>query len=176
MPYEGFEELDEGVHRDLRGRLVAPWGRRVLLTVLGVIVIAALVNLFGQHAIDSSARGSSGALDVTAPKSLRAGDIYQVRFTLHAGAHALNHPTVLLDSGWFDGVTFNGAVPDPTQQTDVGGRVALEFDRLPANQHATVWLSFQVNPTTLGHRRTDAQLDDGATLVARVHRTLTIFP
>jgi hypothetical protein len=110
MPYEGFEELDEGVHRDLHGRLVAPWGRRVLLTVLGVIVIAALVNLFGQHAIDSSARGSSGALDVTAPKSLRAGDIYQV------------------------------------------------------------------NPTTLGHRRTDAQLADGATLVARVHRTLTIFP
>jgi hypothetical protein len=176
MPYEGFEELDEGVHRDLRGRFVAPWGRRVLLTVLTVLVIAALVNLFGQHATDSSARSSAGGLDVTAPSALRGGDIYQVRLTLRAGAHALAHPTVLLDSGWFDGMTFNGAVPDPMQQSDVGGRVAMQFDGVPAGQHSTVWLSFQANPTTVGHRKANAELDDGNTVIARVHRTLTIFP
>jgi hypothetical protein len=73
-------------------------------------------------------------------------------------------------------MTFNGAVPDPTQQTDVGGRVSMEFDRLGAGQQSTIWLSFQVNPTTIGHRRANAVLLDGQSVVARVHRTLTVFP
>jgi hypothetical protein len=176
MPYEGYEALDAEVHRDLKGRFVAPWGRRVLLTVCLAIVVLALLNTFGQRTTRSSGSSGAGSLLVTAPRTLRGGLVYQARFTLGSHGHALNHPTLLLDSGWFDGMTFNGAVPDPTQQSEVGGRVAMEFDRLPANQHATVWLSFQVNPTTIGTRDTDAELDDGQSLVARVHRTLTVVP
>jgi len=52
----------------------------------------------------------------------------------------------------------------------------MEFDRLPAGRRSTIWLSFQVNPTTIGHRNTDADLYDGGTVVAHVHRTLTVFP
>jgi hypothetical protein len=176
MPYEGYESLDAAVHRDLKGRFVAPWGRRVLLVACLAVVVLALLNTFGQRTTHSSGASGAGSLHVTAPRTLRGGLIYQARFTFQSAGHALNHPTLLLDSGWFDGITFNGAVPDPTQQSDVGGRVAMEFDRLPAHQHATVWLSFQVNPTTLGTRDTDAELDDGQSVVARVHRTLTIAP
>jgi Tfp pilus assembly protein PilX len=176
MPYEGFEELDEGVHRNLRGRGVEPWGRRVLLTVLTVLAVLALLNVFGQRDANSSARSSSGAVTVSAPRVLRAGLMYQARFSLRAGPHDLNHPTLLLDSGWFDGMTFNGAVPDPMQEMDVGGRVALQLDKLSAGQHSTVWLSFQVNPTTVGKRRADVELDDGQTVIARIHRTLTVLP
>jgi hypothetical protein len=39
-----------------------------------------------------------------------------------------------------------------------------------------VWLYFQVNPTNVGKRREDVELDDGATMITRVHRSLTIFP
>ena len=176
MPYEGYQGLDAAVHRDLQGRFKTPWGRRVLLTVCALFILAALLNLFGQRTSNSSASSAAGALRVTAPRTLRGGLIYQARFTFFAGPHALNHPTLLLDSGWFDGMTFNGAVPDPTQQTDVGDRVAMEFDRLPAGQHSTVWLSFQVNPTTLGNRHTDAELDDGQSVVARIHRTVRVVP
>jgi hypothetical protein len=176
MPYEGFEGLDAEVHRDMRGRFTEPWGRRVLLTVTTLVIVAALLNVFGQRTSDSSAQSDAGGLEVTAPRTLRGGLIYQARFTLRSGPHALNHPTLVLDSGWFDGMTFNGAVPDPMQQTSVGPRVAFEFDRLAANQHSTVWMSFQVNPTTLGRRKTDAELLDGATVVARVHRSLRVIP
>jgi hypothetical protein len=176
MPYEGYDALDAEVHRDLKGRFVAPWGRRVLLTVGVIVVVAALVNAFGQRTTDSTAQSAAGGLEVTAPRTLRGGLVYQARFTLRSGAHALNHPTLVLDSGWFDGMTFNGAVPDPMRQTDVGARVAFEFDQLEANQHSTVWMSFQVNPTTLGKRKTDTELLDGNTLVARIHRSLRVIP
>jgi hypothetical protein len=176
MPYEGYEGLDAEVHRDLKGRFVEPWGRRALLTACLAVIVLALLNVFGQHTSRGRAASGAGSLEVTAPSTLRGGLIYQARFTFRAHGHALNHPTLLLDSGWFDGMTFNGAVPDPSQQSDVGGRVAMEFDRLPANQHATVWLSFQVNPTTLGHREADAELDDGESVVARVHHALTVIP
>ncbi|HEX3835059.1 MAG TPA: hypothetical protein VHW04_23960 [Solirubrobacteraceae bacterium] len=39
-----------------------------------------------------------------------------------------------------------------------------------------VWLYFQVNPTNVGKRREDVELDNGAALITRVHRSLTIFP
>ena len=176
MPYEGYDALDAAVHRDLRGRYSAPWGRRVLLTGFALLIAAALLNLLGQHTTDSSASSGAGTLKVTAPSTVRGGLMYQARFTFISGDHALNHPTLLLDSGWFDGMTFNGAVPDPSQQIDVGGRVAMEFDRLAARQQSTVWLSFQANPTTVGRRDTDAELDDGQTVVARIHRTLRVLP
>jgi hypothetical protein len=39
-----------------------------------------------------------------------------------------------------------------------------------------VWLYFQVNPTNVGNRTEDVELDDGSTMIAHVHRSLTIFP
>jgi hypothetical protein len=176
MAYEGYDWLDAARHRDLAGRGKAPWGRRALLAVLTAVIVLALVNVFGQRTTNSSAHGTAGSLVVTAPGALRAGDLFQGRFTLTAGPHALNHPTLLLSSGWFDGMTFNGSVPDATQQSDVGSRVSLQFDSLPAGRHATIWLSFQANPTTAGRRRIDAELVDGATPVATVRRTIRVFP
>jgi hypothetical protein len=176
MTYEGYDELDPARHRDLAGRGKAPWGRRILLTALTAVIALALANVFGQHTTDSAAHGSAGSLVVTAPRALRAGDVFQGRFTLTAGAHALNHPALLLSSGWFDGMTFNGAVPDPSQQSDIGSKVSFQFDPLPAGQHATVWLSFQANPTTAGERRIDAELVDGGTPVATVRRSMRVFP
>jgi hypothetical protein len=35
---------------------------------------------------------------------------------------------------------------------------------------------FQFNPTNVGKRREDLELDNGATKITRIHRSLTIFP
>jgi hypothetical protein len=37
-------------------------------------------------------------------------------------------------------------------------------------------MSFQVNPTTFGHRDTSVQLLDGDEPILTAHRTLTIYP
>jgi hypothetical protein len=38
------------------------------------------------------------------------------------------------------------------------------------------WIEFQVNPTTVGHRRQNVELDDGGKQILTAHRTLTVYP
>ena len=52
----------------------------------------------------------------------------------------------------------------------------LSYGKLAAGQTLISWIYFQVNPTNVGKRREDVELDDGATPLAHVHRSLTIFP
>jgi hypothetical protein len=54
--------------------------------------------------------------------------------------------------------------------------VVLSYNKLAAGKTLIVWLYFQVNPTNVGKRREDVELDDGSTMITRVHRSLTIFP
>jgi hypothetical protein len=37
-------------------------------------------------------------------------------------------------------------------------------------------MSLQVNPTNVGRRSQNVELDDGETPILTVHRTITIFP
>jgi hypothetical protein len=37
-------------------------------------------------------------------------------------------------------------------------------------------MQFQVNPTNVGRRPQDVRLYDGTTLLATIHRRITIFP
>jgi hypothetical protein len=52
----------------------------------------------------------------------------------------------------------------------------LSYGSLPAGKTLVCWIYFQVNPTNVGNRREDVALQDGSQLLARVHRSLTIFP
>ena len=60
-------------NRDLAGRGSAPWVRRVGLLLLLALVIAALLNTFGQRATTSSARGPAASLQLNAPERARGG-------------------------------------------------------------------------------------------------------
>ncbi len=52
----------------------------------------------------------------------------------------------------------------------------LTYGKLQAGQSLTLWIYFQANPTNVGKRREDVQLDDGNTPLLDIHRSLTIFP
>ena len=47
---------------------------------------------------------------------------------------------------------------------------------VPAGESLTVRISYQVNPTTLGSAPGGVELRDGDTTIARVDRTLIVFP
>jgi hypothetical protein len=40
----------------------------------------------------------------------------------------------------------------------------------------TFWISLQVNPTNVGRRPQNVWLYDGSSLIAVIHRTITVFP
>ncbi len=169
------DQLDLGRHRDLRGRGRDVWARRAILTVLAAIVVAALLDVFGQHPVTSKAVGAGARLEVQSPDRLRSGLVFQARYTITA-SRRIDKPTIVLDRGWFESMSVNSTIPSPTDERVVNGADRMTFDPLAAGTSTTVWIYFQVNPTNVGRRGEDVGLDDGERRLADVRRSVTIFP
>ena len=163
-------------HRDMVGRQRRPWSRRVLLLLLLALPLAALVGVFGQQAVDSVASSPAATLRVEAADRLRGGLLGQNVFEIDAHT-SLKHATLVLDSGWFDSIQLNTIIPNPLNETDRNGRLALDFGHVPAGSKLVVHMQFQVNPTNVAFRRSvDVTLADGSTPILHIARHLTIYP
>jgi hypothetical protein len=162
-------------HRDLKGRERRPLTRWILLTMLGLLVGLGLLNAFGQRPETSTVTTPVASLKVYSPSRLRGGLYYESRFTIEA-TREIEEATLILDPGWLEGMTLNTLEPGPIGEASRDGRIAMELGRIPAGGRHIFFLHFQVNPTNVGHRSADVELHDGERLLARVDRTVTIFP
>jgi hypothetical protein len=149
--------------------------RRVLLGALALIPALALLNVFGQRPTTETSSNSDAALDVHAPSRLRGGLLFMARFTITAHA-PLRRPTLVLDPGWAEGMQINTVAPAPATESSRDGRLALEFEDIPAGQRAVVFAQFQVNPTNVGRRETGVTLEADDIGSVHVDRTITVFP
>lgn len=161
-------------HRD-SNHAVELWGRRALLTALAALALVALLNVLGQNPVASAAAGDDATLEVLAPADLRGGVFYMGRFTITA-EREIADATLVLDEGWLESMHINTIEPVPVDESSREGRLALNFGRVRAGESVTAYLEFQVNPTNVGSRSQDVELHDGETLLARVDRTVTIYP
>jgi hypothetical protein len=162
-------------HRDMDGR---QWGRRVrlaLLFLLVAFVIAALFNAFGQRPSGATASTPGASLEVYSPTRVRGGLIWQARFTIVA-TRELKDAQLVLSTGWLESNTLNQIEPAPLGQASRNGSLSLDLGHVPRGERHIVYLEFQTNPTNIGHRDIDTQLEDGQRVLLSVHRTLTIFP
>jgi len=175
MANDAAESLEP--YRDISGsgRAYDPWVRRFVLVVLGLLVLAALLNRFGQQPATSNAAAPSARLEVQSPENLRAGLIFQARFTI-AARERLDKPTLILQRGWFESMSVNSIVPDAAQADARDGRVRLTYPPLAAGSSRVVWIYFQVNPTNLGKHAQDVVLSDGSRQLATVHRSVRVWP
>lgn len=169
-------DLDARRDRDLEGRQRHPWQRRAGLAILTVLVLAALLNVFGQREVQSDASQPQASLQVVAPEHLRPGVIFESRFRI--GAHEkLAKPTLVLAPGWLDSVTLNSVEPAPKDETSQpDGSLVLLFPSIPAGGAFTFKMMWQVNPTAFGRKSTGVQLLDGDQQVASIDRRTTIYP
>jgi hypothetical protein len=149
--------------------------RRGLLALLAVFLVLGLLNVFGQRPETSSAALAEGELEVTAPDRVRGGLYYQARFTVRA-REELENATLVLDSGWAEGITINTLVPSPVGEASRDGRLVFELGRVPRGQKHVFYLQLQVNPTNVGRRSQDVELYDGERFLVAVDRTVTVFP
>jgi hypothetical protein len=88
----------------------------------------------------------------------------------------LAQPKLVLDQGFLDGLTVNTIEPQASQELNRDGRLVLEYDAIAAGEQLTVWIQYQVNPTTVGSRTQRIELDDGQRPITQVTRELTSFP
>jgi hypothetical protein len=161
--------------RDLAGRGWEIWVRRVLLALICLVPVLALVNVFGQRPDSTTLVAPAASMKVYAPSHLRGGLLYDARFHITA-RQDLRDATLVLGSGWFEGMTVNTIEPSPVSEASNNGRLSLELGHIPAGQSYVLYMAFQVNPTNVGRRGQSVQLKDGDTNLLSLNRTVTVYP
>jgi hypothetical protein len=169
------KSLDRTRDLELQGRARHSLYRRLALGALALIVVAALLNVFGQETTTTVAEGRRATLSVDAPPHLRGGLIFQVRFEIEA-KRRLARPKLVLSPGWLDAMTLNTVAPSPLSENSGPDGLSMAFEELPAGHSLIVWTNWQVNPTNVGRRSEDTTLFDGPTPIASANRTVTVFP
>jgi hypothetical protein len=162
-------------HRDRRNWWQSVWIRRLLLLIPAAIAVLGLLNTFGQRPVTTSAQAADAKLTVYAPTHVRSGVSYAARFRIDA-AEEIKQAMLILSPGWAEGYTVNGLAPQPITQGSSNGKLNFGFGHIPAGQHLTFWISLQVNPTNIGHRKQDVWLYDGTKQITVIHREITVFP
>jgi hypothetical protein len=176
-PMVPMSELFADIETEPRRRLGrdAPWLRRVVLVLFAAGLVAVLAGAIGQQPSSSSAGGASARLTLSAPDTVRGGLLFQARVEIHPRG-AIERPRLVLPRGWFEGMQVSSIEPQPTDESGVRGDVILTYGPLAAGESMTVWLQFQVDPTTLGRRPAGVRLLDGAATLATIDHDLTVLP
>jgi hypothetical protein len=174
---EGIEELPFGLQRErhIEVRAHTPWIRRAGITLMTAFCVLALANTFGQVATVTSGATSTASLKVESPTRLRGGLIFTSVFTVVA-AQKIADARLRLSPGWFNGITLNASAPQSNQQSSDSAGTTMDFGSVDAGSEMPVWISWQVNPTTVGGRDQDVTLWDGDKQILSLHRSVFVFP
>ena len=162
-------------NRDLVGLERHPVTRWILLGLVSIVLVLALVNVFGQHPTTVTGESAAASLSVYAPERVRGGLLYMARMRVDARTN-IENATLVLDSGWLEELQINTIEPAPVEESSVDGNLALEFGALPAGEELVVYFEIQVNPTNVGYRSQDVGLYDGDRLLLRVDRSILVYP
>jgi hypothetical protein len=153
----------------------ALWARRGIITLFCVVTALALAGRFGQQARQSEASGPAAQMRLSAPPVVRGGLFFQSRIEVRA-RREIAFPRIVLDNGWLEGMQVNSIEPAPASESSRDGRVVLSYDKLAVGDLLRVWLQFEVDPTSTGHRSYGVELDDAGTRVVRLSPSITVLP
>ena len=167
--------IDVARHQQLAGRSREVRLRRTALVVVAVLPVLGLVNLFGQRAEVQTARTSAASLEVKSPTRLRGGLTFTTKIVI-TPHHDLKDGQLYLDRGWFSNMTFNGLSPQPANQGAQGTWQIWDFGPMLSGVPFTVWISWQANPTNVGHHAQVVELYDGNTELLSAKHSVFIFP
>jgi hypothetical protein len=151
------------------------WGRRAVLTLLALLAVLALLGRFGQVTSSSSTATAVALLSLDAPETVRGGLFFQSRIDIRA-LRDVQHPRLVLDRGWVEGMQVNSIEPSPTGEASRDGKVVLSYDALKAGDRMAIWLQFEVDPTNVGRRSYGLELDDADRPIAHLDRTIRVLP
>jgi hypothetical protein len=168
-------DLFADVPENVRGERVGLAARRVVLTGFTALSLLALGGVFGQRDTAASAIGAKATLALSAPTTVRGGLFFQSRIDITATS-AIEHPRLVFDDGWVEGMQVNSIEPSPESESSRDGRLVLSYGGLDAGERLRVWLQFEVDPTNVGRRSYGLELDDAETPIARIDRDLTVLP
>jgi hypothetical protein len=160
--------------RDLQGRKWHPYVRWALLAALTGLLVAALLNAFGQRPETVTVDSPAASLSLYAPTRLRSGLYYEARFEIRAHSE-LEDAFLVLDPGWGEGMTINTIEPSPISEASRDGKFSFELGHIRAGRRYLLFIQLQVNPTNIGQHNADVVLYDGQQRLASIDRKVTVF-
>ena len=164
-----------GRDRDMKGRDWHRWVRWALLGLLGGFVALAAFNVFGQRPSSKTVESPEASLKVYSPTRVRGGLLWEARFTVRANED-VKDAQLVLSQGWLEGQSINTIEPSPVGQASRNGSLSLDLGHIRKGERYELYMQFQTNPTNIGRRDADVQLQDGPKLLLSVHRDLWVFP
>lgn len=164
-----------GRDRDMQGRGWHRWVRRGLLGLLAVFILLAAFNVFGQRPSSKTVQSPEASLKVYSPTRVRGGLLWEARFTVRANKD-VKDAQLVLSQGWLESQSINTIEPSPVGQASRNGSLSLDLGHIPKGERYELYMQFQTNPTNIGRRDADVQLQDGDRLLLTVHRDLWVFP
>jgi hypothetical protein len=164
-------ELFSEVERNPRGL----WARRSVMGVMTAVAALALWGVVGQRESESTVAGGGVQMKVSAPSAVRGGLYWQATVDITT-AVAVEHPRLVLDEGWLEGMQVNSIEPAAESEVGRDGRVVLSYGALEPGDRLKIWLQFQVDPTSPGRRSHGIELDDETRPLVKVERDLTVLP
>lgn len=164
-------------HRDFEGRQFETWFPRILMSLVALVPIIALFNVFGQGpSVDKVANPHGVAtLELSAPKTIRSGLLYQARFDIRAQKD-IKDAVLVLDSGWNESLTMNTIEPGASSETSRNGDLALDLGKIPAGKLWRQYIQFQANPVNSGSQSQGVTLYDGNVELLHMNRDLMVWP
>jgi len=168
-------ELFAEVQPDGRGETTGLAARRVIMTVFALISLAALAGFFGQRSTTSAAVTPSVRMTLAAPETVRGGIFFQALVNIRA-LKPVEHPRLVLDEGWLEGLQVNSIEPAAESESSRDGRLVLSYGALEPGDLLRIYFQFEVDPTNVGERSFTLELDDEDRLLARIPRTLRVLP
>src|SRR3954449_10478247 len=167
-------ELFTEVRRE-RGEELGLWTRRAILALLVAVAALAVWGVFGQRDRESTVTANGVTMTVSSPDVVRGGLYFQATVDITTTVD-IEHPRLVLDEGWVEGLQVNSIEPAAESESSRDGRVVLSYGALEPGDILRVWMQFEVNPTNVGKRSFGLELDDEERPLARIPHTLRVLP
>lgn len=125
--------------------------RRVGVTALCLLLLAAALGLLGPRTADTSARRGGYLLEVTYPQVIRAGEPAPLHLRITADSGFGDVVEVSLCDEIFDDLDFQNWYPNPSAETASPGVLDYEFDAPVEGDTLDVSLDARAAPGQFGN-------------------------
>jgi hypothetical protein len=157
--------LDEGSHR------TALWARRVVLSVLALVVVADLLGLLGVHTSTATASRGGYYMSLRYPGVARAGLDIEWQVTVNHPGGFGKELTLGVTGDYFDIFETQGFHPEPSAETRDGHTLYLTFDAPPGDTFVVYYDAYIQPASQQGKSARVAVIDHGRPAVWIDYRT-----
>ena len=147
-----------------------------LLVAIGVVLLSAFSGIFGGGGpAATTATGPEASLRVEAPRVVRNGEFFEVRFAVEA-QRAIAKPVIAITESYWRDITINTTAPTPAGETFEDGYFLFELEPIDSGARAEFKLDAQINPARRGGSEGFASVRDGERILAQAPIELTVLP